>query len=147
MFTNAVLRRGGRVATFKERFMFLKVEKDVTLEEIAKAVGSNKASLSRFVSGSLNIKKDMIEALANYFDVDQAFLLGESDIRKQSDVKYTPLPEDLKYFKKEFSQSTITLVKSLEEFHLTPDQARIVLKGYVESMKKLKELNDKKDSE
>jgi transcriptional regulator with XRE-family HTH domain len=71
------------ISSFRSRFLYLKDEKKVSLEDIAKAIKTNKASLSKVVNGKLNLKKDMIEALANYFDVDQAYLLGESDIRRQ----------------------------------------------------------------
>jgi transcriptional regulator with XRE-family HTH domain len=84
MWDNA-LRNGDRVVTFKERFLYLKTEKNVTLIDIAKAVHSNKASISRYISGRVPIKLEMAETLAKYFDVDTAYLLGHSDVRRQID--------------------------------------------------------------
>ena len=84
MFNYAICEDVVRVATFKERFLLLKVEKDVTLGDIAIAIGSNKASISKFVNGSANLKTDTLEAMANFFNVDQAYLLGESDIRRKN---------------------------------------------------------------
>lgn len=75
---------GAKMATFEQRFIQLKIEKDVSLKEIAESIGTNKSSLSKIISGHLNIKKDTIEALAGYFDVDIAYLLGESDIRRKN---------------------------------------------------------------
>lgn len=69
--------------TFKERFLFLKAEKDVSLETIALSINSNKGSLSMMVNGRLNVKKDTLEDLSRYFDVDVAYLIGESDIRRK----------------------------------------------------------------
>ena len=79
------------VASFRDRFLFLQHEKGVSLEQIAKVVNSNKASLSKFVNGKLNLKADLIDALAKYFDVDKAYLLGESNIRNN---KNNYIPED-----------------------------------------------------
>lgn len=73
--------RVNRMATFQERFWELKGEK--SFEVVAKAIGSNKSSLSMFVSGTSKIRKEMLEKLANYFDVDVAYLLGETDIPRK----------------------------------------------------------------
>ena len=86
----SVLECGVYMASFKERFLYLKVEKGVSFKEIAEAVNSNRTSISRMVNGELNIKKDLIEALSKYFNVDQAYLLGESNNRKNTEV----IPQD-----------------------------------------------------
>lgn len=82
MLVNHNYAGSDRMPSFQERFWELKGDK--SFEVIARAIGSNKSSLSMFVSGKLNIKKDMIKDLANYFNVDQAYLLGESDIPRQN---------------------------------------------------------------
>jgi transcriptional regulator with XRE-family HTH domain len=91
MYALNILGCDVRVATFRERFLFLQHEKGVSLEQIAKVVNSNKASLSKFVNGKLNLKADLIDALAKYFDVDKAYLLGESNIRNNTN---NAIPED-----------------------------------------------------
>lgn len=72
------------VPTFRERFLFLKEEKQVSLDDIATAIGSSKSSLSKFLSGKSRIRQEMLEDLAKYFDVDVAYLIGESDIRRKT---------------------------------------------------------------
>lgn len=81
-----VMRCDTIMPSFKERFLTLKGEKNVSLQEIAESINSNKASLSRYISGKVPIKLETAKLLADYFDVDQAYLLGESDVRKQSDI-------------------------------------------------------------
>jgi transcriptional regulator with XRE-family HTH domain len=76
--------RVGRMASFKERFLILKTEKNVTLDEIATEIQTNKASLSRIVNGVQSLKSDALDALSVYFNVDKAYLLGESDIRNKN---------------------------------------------------------------
>ena len=72
------------MASFKERFLILKTEKNVTLDEIATEIQTNKASLSRIVNGVQSLKSDALDALSVYFNVDKAYLLGESDIRNKN---------------------------------------------------------------
>ena len=91
MYALKILERDVRVASFRERFLFLQQEKGVSLNKIADAVKTNQSSLSKFVNGKLNLKADLIDALAKYFDVDKAYLLGESNIRNNTN---NAIPED-----------------------------------------------------
>ena len=74
---------GGYMATFQERFVLLKQEKGVSQEEIAECVGISRSQLGRIVMGKFRLNSSMLKKLSDYFDVDQAYLLGESDIRRQ----------------------------------------------------------------
>jgi len=79
------------MATFRERFLFLKAEKKVTNEQIAKAIKTNRTSIGKLINGDLQLKNDTLRLLSEYFDVDIAYLIGESNIRRQKQQ----LPEDL----------------------------------------------------
>lgn len=125
---------GAIMATFKERFIYLKIEKGVNYEQIANAVHTNRTSLSKFVKGDLALKKEMIEALADYFDVDQAYLLGESNVRRADN--YQMIPNKVKWLQDQYKETTINLLNDLDTYHLTPDQARQILKIWVETMSK-----------
>jgi len=83
--SNAI-KVGAYMATFKERFLLLKIEKDVSFDEIAKNVHVNRSTLSRIVSGKLALKHEMLQALASFFNVDKAYLLGESDTRIHKNI-------------------------------------------------------------
>lgn len=80
---NILFQNEVRMAGLEERFMLLKIEKDVSFEQIAKAIHTNRVSLSKFVKGKYQMKKEMLQDLADYFDVDVAYLLGESDVKRQ----------------------------------------------------------------
>lgn len=114
MLRSAIFERGVRVATFAERFYLLKTEKDVSLEVIAKCVGTTKSSLSQFVRGKFAIRQEMVQALADYFDVDQAYLLGESDIRRK-DI------DDI------INNAYITLAKSAKEKGISPEKLKRII--------------------
>lgn len=92
---------GARMATFKERFLMLKIDKDVSLEKIAKHVHINRSTLSRIVSGQLSLKYEMLNSLAEYFDVDKAYLLGESDIPRNKEKPNVTYYEVIKEFEQE----------------------------------------------
>jgi transcriptional regulator with XRE-family HTH domain len=79
-----------RMATFEERFMLLKNEKEVSFKEIADSVHTNRTSLSKFVRGKQKPTKELLEDLSNYFNVDVAYLIGESNIMKGKQQ----IPED-----------------------------------------------------
>ena len=70
---------------FRERFLKLKLEKNVTLEEIANSIGSYKATLSKLVNGKAKITDDMLTELSRYFGVTKAYLLGESNFKVSKD--------------------------------------------------------------
>lgn len=52
-------------------------EKQLTLEELARAIGTSKQTIQRYESGVIgNIPSDKIEALAEALDVSPAYLMG-----------------------------------------------------------------------
>lgn len=75
------------MATFKERFLELKKEKDVSLDILAKEFHTNKSSLSRVVNGELQLKADMQQEMASYFGVSIDYLMGISDTRQLNKSK------------------------------------------------------------
>lgn len=76
-------KRINEMATFKQRFNALKLEKGVNLKDIAKVLGVTEGTVSFIANGRVNINRDKLKILADYFDVDQAYLLGESEIRRK----------------------------------------------------------------
>jgi transcriptional regulator with XRE-family HTH domain len=69
MYALKIQERYGNMATFRDRFYQLKDEYDYNLDDIAKAINTNQASLSKVANGKLNLKKDMLESLADLFNV------------------------------------------------------------------------------
>lgn len=69
------------MGTFQERLKFLRKEKNLTIEELAKKLGSAKSTISRYENGLREPKKDFLELLCSYFDVSTDYLLGKTDER------------------------------------------------------------------
>lgn len=67
---------------FRERFLYLQNEKNVYIKEVAESIGIDRSTLSKIVSGKTKLKEEMQKKLADYFDVDIAYLIGESNIRR-----------------------------------------------------------------
>ncbi|EME8160480.1 helix-turn-helix domain-containing protein [Enterococcus faecium] len=61
---------------FRRRLKELRVEKKLTLEELANAIGTTKTTLSRYENGERSPKLQLVGALANYFNVDMTWLSG-----------------------------------------------------------------------
>lgn len=54
------------MATFSDRLRELRKERNVTLEELAKILGTTKATLSRYENNLREPKAEFVEMLANY---------------------------------------------------------------------------------
>ena len=67
------------MANFQERFNKLKVENNLSLEDIAKKINLTKSSLSRIINGKSPLRYDLVVSLASIFDVSISYLIGESN--------------------------------------------------------------------
>lgn len=72
------------MATFSDRLRELRQRKSVSQQELADFLGVNKQTISGYERGvrrpSGEHAIETLEALADYFNVDLAYLLGTSDI-------------------------------------------------------------------
>lgn len=71
---------------FPERLKQLRLEKKMTLDELADAIGTTKTTLSRYENAERSPKLPVVGALANYFNVDMAWLSGISESEKSVDI-------------------------------------------------------------
>lgn len=71
---------------FPERLKELRIEKGITLEELAKNIGTTKTTLSRYENGERSPKLQLVGLLANYFQVDMAWLSGQAIYKNTLDV-------------------------------------------------------------
>lgn len=69
------------MATLNLRIKQLRNERDITLDELAKILGTTKATLSRYENNLRTPNAEFIEQLASFFDVSTDYLLGKSDIK------------------------------------------------------------------
>ncbi|EMF0060208.1 helix-turn-helix domain-containing protein [Enterococcus hirae] len=71
---------------FPQRLKELRTEKGITLEELAKKIGTTKTTLSRYENGERSPKLQLVGLLANYFQVDMSWLSGQSDQRNSFNI-------------------------------------------------------------
>lgn len=67
---------------FAERLRGLMHERGMTQNQLANAVGMSSGSISKYLSGSIELKAVTLETFANYFDVSYDYLMGRSDCKK-----------------------------------------------------------------
>lgn len=67
------------MATFKDRLKELRQSKNMTLEELANEIGTTKSTISRYENGMRQPKQDILEAIADFFNVSTDYLLGRSN--------------------------------------------------------------------
>lgn len=109
------------MGTFQERLKFLRKERNLTIEELAKNLGSAKSTISRYENGLREPKKDFLELLCNYFDVSTDYLLRKTDNRNIET-------------KKEINATTIAAHR-LGDIEDLPDEAIDQLNDYIEYLK------------
>jgi len=65
--------------TLSDRLMQLKKENGLLQKEIATSIGVSLRSYQRYESGERKPDSDILEKLADYFDVSLDYLVGRSD--------------------------------------------------------------------
>lgn len=62
---------------FKDIFKNLRLDKDMTQDELADALRITKQAVSHYERGTRYPKPDMLDAISDYFNVDMDYLTGE----------------------------------------------------------------------
>lgn len=65
-----------RTSTFAERLRFIMLEKNITKSQLAKAIGIDKANITRYLKGDYEAKQDVVYRLASVLKVTEAWLMG-----------------------------------------------------------------------
>ncbi len=110
------------------RLKQLRIEKGKTQKEMAKDLGTTDVSIGRYEKGEREPKTDMLNALANYFDVTTDYLLGRTDEKNP---------------KKEINNATTIAAHRLGDIEQLPDDAIDEINNYIDLMR-LKYLKDKR---
>lgn len=109
------------------RIRELRKERKLTLEELAKAINSNRGSLSRYELGEVELKQDMAKTIADFFGVSIDYLLGyaESRTNNMKDKNTFPNPDiddfafalydETKELTEEQKQDIMDMVKKMKE--------------------------------
>ncbi|WP_434565126.1 helix-turn-helix domain-containing protein [Thermoanaerobacterium thermosaccharolyticum] len=70
--------------TFKDRLKQLRNEKNLTQEELAKYIGTTRATLASWETGRREPDMETLRKLSDYFNVTLDWLMGNTDIRNQA---------------------------------------------------------------
>ena len=125
--------------TFGERLKELRSEYKITLEKLAEILNTTKATLSHYENNHRTPKVDFATKVANYFNVDTDYILGESDTRRAKNIQNTyptklfkdNLPQDLQ----EAGFEYIELFEHAKKSGLTHEDIKAALE-FAEKMKK-----------
>lgn len=101
----------------------LRKEKRLTLVELSEKVNINKTSIARYETGEVEMKADVLQMFASFFNVSTDYLLGKTDDR---------LPTPTSSPKDQLQGIKLALYNQTEE--LTEEQMEDVLK-FVEFIK------------
>lgn len=83
--------------TFKTRLRKLRENKDLTQEELAKAIGVTRSSLASWETGRREPDFETVSKLADFFNVSVDYLLGRDDNSSQDDRQYVIDDDALEY--------------------------------------------------
>ena len=93
------------LASFGQRFKELRQEKNLTQEKLAEEFFLNKSSISRYEQNKQIPETDLLEKIADYFDVSIDYLVGRSnnktskaiELTKQEDFEFDNPEETLRF--------------------------------------------------
>lgn len=76
-----VLRDNFTTRVFAERLSQLRAEKELSLDDLAKAVGTSKTTLNKYELKLREPKLSIVKAISDYFNVNLDWLVGFSEER------------------------------------------------------------------
>lgn len=68
---------------FSQRLRELRKKAGLSQQEFANQIGTSKSSINMYERGEREPSLEMLEAIADYFNVDMDYLLGKSDIKNR----------------------------------------------------------------
>ena len=68
------------VKEFKDVFRNLRVDRNMTQDELADALGLTKQAVSHYERGSRYPRRDRLELISDFFNVDMDYLTGRSSV-------------------------------------------------------------------
>lgn len=106
------------MAEIKDRLRRLREEKGLVQEQVADALGVTKTAISSYERGARRPRFDMLDNLADFYDVDLNYLTGSSNERKPY-PRMTPEEQD------EICADHVTVSITLKEMELVKAYRRL----------------------
>ena len=127
------------MASFKEMLKYLRVRDNLSQAELADKLGVAKSTISMYEVGKREPDFETLEAIADFFNVDMNFLLGKDG--SENDHYY------LNDETREIAQEVFENPDMRTLFKVARDIPPERLKAHIESMKSLKEQENKHNDE
>lgn len=122
-----MLGGGNKVETTGERIKRLRNSVNLTQSELGDLLGVKKASIQKYENGSVvNLKTEIVESLANIFNVSPAYILGWIEYDRTIDTN--TLSSEIKFLEeihKRYGYAIVDLCEILE--NLNEDGKRKIL--------------------
>lgn len=107
----------------KDNIKIKRLEKDMTLEELANKVGTTRQTIQKYESGVIaNIPSDKIEKMAEALEVSPAYLMGWEENKTTANVEAA-----------EKKKQIDTVAAHLEDKNLTPKKLKL-LQNYIDAL-------------
>lgn len=133
------------MASFAERLRKLREEHNWSTRQLSKLTGISHSAITYYEMGERNPKREALEAIADTFNVDMDYLLGNSDIRNRYrfNLQIFGNPEQLGETEKKLPPEPKLSEEEkemLDIFRLIPDDMQRVFlemgRAYANSLKK-----------
>lgn len=95
MFNDTIktLRRDYKMSDMGENIKYLREKADLTQEEFASKMGVQKSAVSKWERGMVqNMKRDVIEQIASFFEVNPSALMGWDNLEPTPHTEYKLVP-------------------------------------------------------
>lgn len=119
--------------SFGDRLKSLRREKELTQAELAKIFSLGESTISFYESNKRTPDYELLNKLADYFNVSIDYLLGRTDNKQLYELKDEQIPVELRGIGVEY----MTVAKRIKEEGLTPQE----IETMIEAIKKIKNDN------
>ena len=79
-----------------ERLYSLLKETRTSQTELARAISTSNATVSRYLSGERSPNSMLLALIAQHFNVNSDYLLGKTDIKNRAEERFADIPEAFK---------------------------------------------------
>lgn len=111
-----------------KRLKLLRESKELSQKDLASFLGVSPSTIGMYESDKRTPDSDMLNRIANYFDVTVDYLLGRSDIKKPFGTKSLKDSNE-----KKLSPEVETIAAHLEGKDITPKKMKL-LKSYIDTL-------------
>ncbi len=82
------------MSRFSDMLLFLRKRQGLTQEELGNALGVAKSTISMYEQGSRKPSFEMLEVIADYFNINMDTLVGSSDLPKAPPPSFILAPDE-----------------------------------------------------